>query len=79
MILKESINDFVISRCKVWCGVVLVDELDFFGFFLRSMVTHLSMSQNISVAKSFGESWRKLTSCGGYCGRIDSIASVAFW
>ena len=41
--------------------MVLVDGLDLFGFFLRSKVTHLCMSQSISKAKSYGEGWRKLT------------------
>ena len=61
MILKDFINNFVISGCRVRCWLM---GWIVFGFFFGSNVTYLCMSQSISVAKSCGGGWRKFTSCG---------------
>ena len=57
MILKESINNLVISGCSVSCKLF---AWIFFGFFLGSMVIYLCRSPSILVSKSHGGGCRKL-------------------
>ena len=58
VILKDSINNFIISGCCVWC---ILFGCMFFGFLLRSILMYLCMSH--SIVPKFGgrggdvESW----------------------